>query len=712
MAAQLTAAASVGDSDRDPERRRTDMGVRALWLAGAWIILAAPGVHGEGSASQASGPAIEQLLSRVPDGAAWQDLAPDLQSDFRARASSVLSSDRQSWGLPGLQQKAELLFVAPTAAMTENIDRILSITYASELPGGFKMARDVENVDLKRLLLRIYLAITDARGFMLYNQPDFKSWDGMPVKELQLLDHEHVAAMATWHRQTEDGLRSLPDNKLNALEKALRAKSYFTTRAGKHFDRPAVGENGSMDYSGLYKLPVEQRPFPSDAALLDAYNASMFTDFRDVNVGTLDAFMYDYESEFNQAQLIKQGMPGALASNILKLANLFRTRTQALPERNKRCTIFSPFQRSATWDAFTAKQISNADGAETMQSYAKLYADIAASRVVTMQSVGRLTLERLFPAGSSDVTLEQRVQITDRLLRETRPAMMVETLLSALDEVTGHKGASMKVRKVIDQQPMVGGGYSAGQPVRDADKAQILEMWTKMRAFIKREYSGYRVDIAALIPVEPIIITTGQNQFTLGGQVTLSLGTAWNLASLSSTMMHEIKHAIDQNSRAAVEGAAWEGAATSVERQVWSVFIEEAMASQAELLPVARLLTEIDNVRFTATTDATLKIFLRESCRDDEPDSITYAEEIVRSYGYQDKDLLRLRSRRAHRSSQYLQYDYGLAMYLDLLSYLQAGTGLAPRVDAFLLQACGLPNPKKDTASVHDLKACIRDRKS
>ena len=64
------------------------------------------------------------------------------------------------------------------------------------------------------------------------------------------------------------------------------------------------------------------------------------------------------------------------------------------------------------------------------------------------------------------------------------------------------------------------------------------------------------------------------------------------------------------------------------------------MAEQAELLPVARLRTEIDNVRFTATTDATLKIFLRETCSNDEPDTIAYAEDIVRGYGYNDPDIL------------------------------------------------------------------------
>ena len=128
-------------------------------------------------------------------------------------------------------------------------------------------------------------------------------------------------------------------------------------------------------------------------------------------------------------------------------------------------------------------------------------------------------------------------------------------------------------------------------------------------------------------------------------------------------------------------------------------------------MPVARLETEVDNVRFTATTDATLKIFLRASCGSTEPDTIAYAEEIVRSYGYSDPAILRLRSRRAHRSSQYLQYDYGLAMFTDLLSYLQNGVGAAPRVDAYLLQACGMPNPKKDKTSIDDLKACIRDRR-
>ncbi|MBO9600157.1 MAG: hypothetical protein J7559_20345, partial [Cohnella sp.] len=116
------------------------------------------------------------------------------------------------------------------------------------------------------------------------------------------------------------------------------------------------------------------------------------------------------------------------------------------------------------------------------------------------------------------------------------------------------------------------------------------------RAIVKREYDGYRLDIASLIPDAPIILTVGQNQSTLGGNVTLSLGAKQNLISFSSSMLHEMKHAIDQRSHAPVEGAAWEGAAYTVERNPWPTFIEEAMAGQQELLPIARLKTEIDNV--------------------------------------------------------------------------------------------------------------------
>src|SRR5262245_28067290 len=116
---------------------------------------------------------IESLLARVPNGAAWQDLSPDLQDAFRARAAKSLERGRREWGPEGLANKEEMLFASPSAAMSENIDRVLSVKFASELPAGFELVRDVHDEDLRRMLLRLYLVETSSGGYMLLNHPDF-----------------------------------------------------------------------------------------------------------------------------------------------------------------------------------------------------------------------------------------------------------------------------------------------------------------------------------------------------------------------------------------------------------------------------------------------------------------------------------------------------------------------------------------------------------
>jgi len=653
---------------------------------------------------------IEKLIDMVPDGASWQDLTPGLRAALEDRANAVLAADREAWGLSGLQTKEHRLSNSPSPAMIENINRILSSIYQSNFPNGFEMSRDVTNAELKHLLIEIYLGITASRGYLLYNHPEWRGWDGLPIESVPLVDDQFYATLGQWYQQIEDGLRKIPDEKLTSTERAIREKTYFATRAHKHGDKPEVGLSGGMGFAGLYMLSVDVRPFKFDDVLLDAYNASMFPEFRDINVGTLDAFNYDYEAEFNRDALIHYGIPQETASRILKIGRLYLTRTQALPDKDKRCTVFSKTRRDSEWDMFTADLLSNADGSETMESYAKEFEDVAAQRLFDMRSLGVKTFERMFPEGFMAITSEQRKEIVERLLNENQPAKMQDALIDALSGA-GAKAAADNVREAIRNQPMVGGDYVEGEPVREADRKQVLDMWEKQRAFVKREYSGYRLDIASLIPNSPIILTMGQNQFTLGGNVTLSLGVKQNLVSFSSTMFHEIKHAIDQRSRVPVEGAGWEGAAYTVERLAWPIFIEEAMADQQELLPIARLKTEIDNVKFTATTDATLKVFLRESCTDGEPNSIDYVKAIVKGYGYDNDQVLSLRSRRAHRGTQYLEYDYGFLQYINLLKYLQKGIGATPRVDAFLLQACKMPSPRADENAVADLRACIRERK-
>jgi hypothetical protein len=281
-----------------------------------------------------------------------------------------------------------------------------------------------------------------------------------------LVDHEDWKVSSAWLQRTEDDLRKIPAASLSLLEKALREKSYFTTRTGRFPDEPPLGLQGSMEYAGLYSKPATVRPIPDDASLLEAYNASMFAEFRDVDVGTLDAFLFNYNSEFKLPALKAQGMSDELATAVLKLGNLYLTRTQAHPDKDRRCTIYSPSDRNGFWDAFTAEQISNADGSATMEGYEVAYRYVAAERLAEMRQLGSLTLERMFPNGSTELSNAQRSQVVKRLNSESRPAKMIDTLTTSLDEMTGSAAASQKIRDALDKQAKVGGGWGRSTCIR------------------------------------------------------------------------------------------------------------------------------------------------------------------------------------------------------------------------------------------------------
>jgi len=664
-----------------------------------WIILAAL-VSAPATAHPAD--TLQTLLAQVPEGAAWQDLPPALQAKFQARAFKTLEKSRAAWGLGGLARKELVLLDAPTPAMRENIDRVLGVVYASELPDGFKLARDAVHPEIKRALLRIYLRITAERSQMLLAHPEFQAWDGLPIGELYVQDHAYWEAIAAWLQETEARLGKIPDAALTQTERDLRDKTFMLTRAGKHFTRPALANAGSFNYPVLYNLPAMLRPFRDGRELLEAYNASMFAQLREVDTGTMDAFLADYESEFNPAWLADHGLPSDMAQAVLKLGALYRSRMLAHPDAGWRCSVFAEAQRAAIWDAFTASMMAHAD--DSLEHYAATFwAEAKRRGAEPQQGVGPV-LDSLLP----ELTEDQRASVLARLAAQTRPAALLESVYAALDAVTGNGKASATLKAAVNAQSV--GGYQDGEPLRAADEQTVLAMWENISRFLQREYRGYPVDIPSLMPVRPVISATERESYASGGVITIGLKKPWSKASLYSTLLHEIKHAIDFKTQAAVEGAAWEGAATSVERQVWPVFIQQAMASEPDKLPLARLLAAIDHLRLIATTDATLRRYLRPACGEGEPDSLDYAKQTLAAYGYTDPATLAARARRAHDGLQYLQYAYGLAQYEALIAYLQAAVGPATRVDAYLLQACAMPNSKQNQAAIQRLLACVRGR--
>jgi hypothetical protein len=656
-------------------------------------------------------PPLQEVLQQIPTEATWQSLSDEQRRQLEAHAALVVDRARRDWGRDGLSAKERALLTEGTPAMRENIDRVLSVTFAADLPGGFTFDRDVVHPELRHGLIGVYLIKMNDRAYHLFDHPEFRGWDGLKMVDLPILDHAQRKDLAAYAAAVEARLRAIDESRLSPTERALRGKAFFATRAVKHLAEPPVGPAGSFELAAMYGWAPERRPYTDDRTLLDAFNASMFATLRDVNRGTLQSFMLNYESEFDKTILEEYGLPTGLVESVLKLGTLYRTRVFAHPDRDRRCTIYAPEERAAAWDAFTASQISTADGQESMASYAAGFSKVAQSRVPEMRRLAVDVIDRAFPKGSKMLTDAQRAVVMAEIGAETRPAAMLTTLYSALDRATGSAVASDALKAAVEDQPMVG-GYEDGESLRQTDATAIDEMWQKARVFIIANYSGYDVDLAALIPARAKISTVSETAFALGGEVNIGLKTAFNKASLYSTVLHEIKHAIDQKSGRAVEGAALEGGATSVERQAWPRFIREAMAKEAVHLPLALLITAIDDVRLTATTDATLQRYLRSSCRADEPDTVDFVKQIVASYGYSDPDVLSLRSQRAHDHTQYLEYEYGLVSYLDTMSFLEKAIGGQVKVDAFLLQACGLPSATKSQPHADRLAACVKNRRA
>ena len=410
---------------------------------------------------------------------------------------------------------------------------------------------------------------------------------------------------------------------------------------------------GSFTFATTYPWAPERRPYAEDKrVLLDAYNASMFTEFRDVDRGTLEAFLLDHDKEFDEAWLRDQGMSPNLIKAVLKLGNLYKTRVLAHSNKDKRCTLYSMEQRSKNWDAFTASQLSNADESETLEGYAVSYAAVAQQRLSAMKDLAKSTLERLFPRSASDLSEKEREIVLAQVVAETRPAGILSTLYSALDAATGTTAASNKLRSQVEDQVMVG-GYASGEPLRPEDQAVVLEMWDKIRTYLQREYSGYVVDIALLIPSAPTVTTTGETCFAAAGTVSIGLEKS---VEQSQPVFHVAPRGQTRDRSELACGCG--GGRRRARRRALSDRCGRSSLSKRwqanEELSVARLVTEIDNVRFTATTDATLRIFMRGSCAANEPDTIDYAKQVVAGYGYTDPDILALRSKRAHASTQYI----------------------------------------------------------
>lgn len=705
------------------------MNSRAIALASSLLLApcfatgcssdADPAANSEGAVAAPS-LSISHWIARVPPGTAWSDVPAEVRRALEQHARAYFQELRGAWGTEALARKERKLLEAPTPEATANFDRVLQFLMSSEIDEGFVPSRALQSAVLSKQLTRLYLVyVAERRHLLPIANPEFKDWDGSEVREFVVHDERLIGEQKAYAADVESELRRIPEVELNPVERAIREKALFFARqlkrgatgfnAGGDDPRQAGTSAGWLyDYVTLYTGRTITR---DDESFLRALNAHTFQELLYVNRGTVDTFAWDFDSYVDQGLLSESGLDpksNATGRDYLALVGWWKDRVLDHPDATRACTVYTPEMRARIWDAFTADNMANADGQETMESYAATYQATVTERLGRMHALAVDAVEASFPAGSPVLSAAQKERVIAAIRAEARPAAILETTYAALDRATGGRAARAALEADFGKLRSIGGDYAEGETPRPGDVATVDAMWREVKAYLARHYGGLRVDIAALAPAG-VRVTTGDNSFAspADGSITIGLGRPWLTASLYSTILHEAKHAIDGKSKAPVIGAAWEGGGLAVEELVWPRFIEEVMASEASLLPHYLLGTEIDNVRLTATTDATLKVFLRDSCGEGAPDTIAFAKQIVQGYGYDDEATLLLRARRAHMGAQYLSYDYGNVIVRDQARWLQENVGGDVVVDPFLLQACGIPRTDKTPGVLAALRSCL-----
>jgi hypothetical protein len=699
---------------------------RLLGIASLLTLLALPAAGcstetepSDNLTSDVSSAPLSNVIASVPPGTPWNDVPQGVKARLESHAKKTFARADREWGARGMAEKIQVVATSATPAMTENYDRILKFILAADVPEGFKPSTDIANAQLRTELQRFYVVYcAERRHVLIGTNPEFKDWDGQPVKDFLVRDAATADAQKALAAEVIKKLRAIPAASLSDVERAIVRK---TVLVGRQLEEGSTGFNlGGNDTRQTGTAPSflfdvvtqfamgDKGVFTNAEAVLETVNAHALQSFLHMNKGTIDTFAWDFESYVDPTWLSGSGMDpkSDVAKQYLALAGWWKDRMVASPDAAKSCTLYTPAERAHLWNAITADNLANEDGTSTLESYAGSYKNVAAGRLADIKTVAVKALESVFATRTDLVDDSQLAQVKGIVEKETRPAAMVTAMVTALDQVTGKSDASAALTKQMESLTMIG-GYKEGETLREADKATVLQMWEQVRGYVKTRYAGRPVDISALMPAAPIV-TTGDGAFAgSDGNVTVGLANAYKKSTLFAVLLHEAKHAIDYNSHASVQGAAWEGAAVVAEDMVAAPMIAQLMASDPNL-PLYRLGTAVDDVRLTATTDATLKVLLRTSCGAGEPDTIALAKEVVQGYGYTDPDVLTLRSRRAHMGTQYLSYDLGYVLYNDLLKWLGAQVPNAPvTIDPMLLQACGMPSPNQDAAAVAKLKGCL-----
>jgi hypothetical protein len=693
----------------------------------------------QGSASQQT-PEIETLLASIPGDITWADLPVSTKAQLQKLADDRLAAFRANWSAAALARKQQILLDCPTPQMVGAIDDYYRKTYSTILPPSFLMG-DVKNSELARALVRNYLSTYAAFRATLYYPTGIVSkfdWDGRSLFDsIRLPDKDTYEAIKQFALSVVADLRAIDAAALDPLEKSLQARALFDARAqavgafsGDSYggsDMQTACELIRWDYDILGGYERDKgRPeiFATDEDVLREANAIYLNNIalRWLDIGTFASATH-YCNFTNSAFVQdKVGDPAKslVAKGLILLKKWWIERIGGTAEQNK-CSPYTDRDRRNIWEAFSADQQFNNDGSSTMDVFKARLPQYRATKLTQYRDRARSALRLVFQ-DDSILTAGQRQQLLAAFDTDTAFGLFISRIATNLDVVQGtSKGPAATIwnKSLADNVRYIGGEYGPNDAVRVQDESDMKAMFAEVKAWVASHYRGYPIDIASLFPHIQLKVTTANNANTIvPGNISIGVGTPRSKYEHYSTLIHELRHAIafawqanapDKSKIKFDEGPAVEGSGVAVEALLLQPFANDTLKDDIALALYA-LAYGIRDARFAGTTDATLQVYYRAGCTGaGESDTIEFTRQIAIGYGLTDRfaDNVAIRS---HAGSQYLQYVYGELEMLDIIAYLQSQidpTG-SQRVDPFVLFACGLNTPRRDTEYVSALRTCMK----
>jgi hypothetical protein len=688
---------------------------------------------------------VQALLKNIALGTKWADLPAQTKTQLQKFADNRLAAYRSRWGAAALSKKESLLIGCPTDDVSAAIDYFYQRTYDSILPETFSL-KNVKNSDFRNTLVRNYIGtIAASRSFVRYpvGKLPNRDWDGKSFFDsVSLPDQRTYNDIRAYNARIVQTLNAVDSMTLNGLERALKEHVLFDTRAkaagGGNFgdgDMESACHIIQSDWSVLagYQLDKKEhhkeRPeiFSNDDEVLQEVNALYTSNMhiKWLDVGTLNSALNfcDFTGMRNMiASLVGNPTTNEIAKGMVLLKNWWVERVHLNSDAQNKCTVYSAADRERIWEAFSASQQFNNDGAYPMEAYRlDLDAQIEKNRI-HYREIAKLALKRVFP-DNLILTDHQRETVIRAIEIEDAFGMFPEKLRLAIDAaqdtIDGPAAVQWK-NAIATYVTRIGGKYGPGETVRPNEEQLLQSMFEEVKMWVAAQYQRYPIDIASLYPHITLAIDTevSSPDTVYPGVITIGIATERSKIEYYSWLLHELRHAVvfawqatapDKSQVKHDEGPNVEGSGVAVEALLLEPFAKAALKDDTAYA-LYLLDYGIRDARFSGTTDAALQKYFRSGCSGSlDMDTINFTKNIAVGYGLTESkaDTVALR---AHAGSQYLQYILPSMQVLEAISYLQnqIDPGKKHRIDPFMLFACGLNNPSRDESYVNTLRVCMK----